>query len=329
MTDGHSIVSSTAPRSALRDARRIVVKIGSRSLVEAEGRFALLSKQLQAMRDRGCMVVLVSSGAIALGIDRLELLERPGSIAGLQAVAAVGQTELMRRWEHALAECGMASAQVLLTHADLSDRDRYLHVRSAIDAMLDLQALPIINENDTVGFEEIRFGDNDQLAAMVATLVGADLLLLLTHTEGLLDAENRCIPLVQDIEQARTAIRPEKSTQGSGGMASKVDAAVRATRRGVPVVVASASEREVLTRIVDGDRLGTLFLPAGAPMASRKHWIAYTLRSKGRLFLDAGAIRAVVHEKRSLLPAGVVAVRGDFEPGDAVDLCTMEGIEVA
>lgn len=318
-------------RNGLREARRVVVKIGSRSLAgeHAEARFAAVAAQLAAERSPGRAVVLVSSGAIAMGIERLGLGGRPKSIAKLQAAAAAGQSRLMRAWEEAFAAHGVHVAQVLLTHADLADRDRYLNARASIDALLEFGAVPVINENDTVAVEEIRFGDNDQLAAMVATLVGADLLVLLTDVEGLLDDGGHRVPVVRDDQAVEPLIRPVTDGVGTGGMASKVDAARRATRRGVPVVIADARHDGVVARILRGEDVGTLFLPQGAALASRKHWIAFTLKPRGAVLVDGGAAAAVALHKKSLLPAGVVGVRGDFEPGDAVRIVGPDGREIA
>lgn len=315
-------------RKGLREARRIVVKIGSTSLASGDDRFVSLASSLSAMRADGRSIVLVSSGAIARGVRRLGLDPNTRSIALLQAAAAAGQSSLMHAWERAF-DASLPVAQVLLTHADLADRDRYLNARAAIEALLAQGAIPVINENDTVAVEEIRFGDNDQLAAMVATLVGADLLVLMTDVEGLLDASGVRVPVIGNGDDAEACVRPEKSGEGRGGMASKVDAARRATRRGVPVVIGDARSDETLAAIMKGEDVGTLFLPAGAKLASRKHWIAYTLKPRGAVVVDEGAATAVVKSKRSLLPAGVVGVRGDFEPGDAVRVVTISGDELA
>lgn len=317
-------------RAALAEARRIVVKIGSRSLVAGEhGRFKALAAQVATQKRAGRSVVLVSSGAIALGRRILGLEKRPKAMARLQAAAAAGQSRLMRAYEDAFEAHEMPVAQVLLTHADLSDRDRYLNAREAIDALHEFGAVPVINENDTVSVEEIRFGDNDQLAAMVATLTGADLLVLLTDVEGLLDGDGQRVAIVEDALEAATLARPPTDDVGLGGMASKVEAARRATRRGVPVVIADARRDDMLAAIVGGEDVGTLFLPHGSGMASRKHWIAYTLKSRGDVLVDAGAAQAVRLGQKSLLPAGVVGVRGDFEPGDAIRVIDPTGAEVA
>ncbi|MGF1467904.1 MAG: glutamate 5-kinase [Sandaracinaceae bacterium] len=315
----------------------MVVKVGSRSLVGApmeagapseERRFEALAAQTVALRASGREVVLVSSGAVALGRERLGVAGRPRTIAELQACAAVGQSLLMRAWEDAFEPHGVPVAQLLLSHADLSDRQRYLNADAALSALLGFGAVPVINENDTVAVDEIRFGDNDQLAAMVGALAGADVLVLLTDVDGLLDREGRRVPAVADLDAARALVGPTTSDVGSGGMASKLEAARRAVRRGVPAVVARAGAPRVLARIAAGEDLGTVVLPRGDRLTRRKHWIAYTLRARGDLVLDDGAVAAIQRGDRSLLPAGVVGVRGAFGPGDAVILRDSRGFEV-
>ncbi len=314
---------------AVPDGRRIVVKIGSKSLVSAADRFASLAAQVASLRAERRTVVIVSSGAIALGRQRLGLPKRPTEMALLQACASVGQSALMRAWEEAFAPFDAPVAQILLTHADLADRERYLNARNAIDALLEVGAVPVINENDSVSVDEIRFGDNDQLAAMVATLTGADLLVLLTDVEGLLDAGKARVSIVEDPLAAAALVQAASSDVGTGGMGSKLEAARRATLRGIPSVIADARDPEVLRRVVAGEDVGTLFTPQGTRLASRKHWIAYTLRPRGALVIDAGAAKALASGGKSLLPAGVVGVRGDFSAGDAVTLVDPAGREVA
>lgn len=327
----------TEARASLAGARRIVLKIGSRSIVGASlhegataggGRFDALAKQIAALRANGCAVVVVSSGAVALGRGLLGYSERPKRVAKLQACAAVGQTQLMKGWERAFGQHGVQVAQLLLSHADLEDRARYLNARGALDALLELGAVPVINENDTVAVDEIRFGDNDQLAAMVCTLAEADLLVLLSDVEGLLDADGARVSVVQDLAAARGLVAKPTSDMGSGGMGSKLDAADRAARRGVPAVICDARDDAVLERLLAGEDVGTLVPPRGGRLASRKHWIAFTLRPRGDLILDDGAARAVRQGDRSLLPAGVVGVRGSFAPGDAVVLRDVGGAEI-
>ncbi len=310
-------------REALRDAKTLVVKVGSSALTDPAS-FTRIATQLAALHARGIRSVLVSSGAIALGRRRLGLAQRPRDMPRLQAAAAAGQSLLVRRYEEAFEPFDVPVAQVLLTHADLTDRDRYLNARRAIEALLELNVVPIINENDTVAVDEIRFGDNDQLAAMVATLVGADLLVLLTDVEGLLDGDAR-VSVVEDPQAAAALVRPSSNaSEGRGGMGSKLDAALRATKRGVPVVIASSHDPKILEALLAGDDVGTLVLPHGAKLASRKHWIAFTLRPRGDVVIDGGAVRAL-KKGASLLAAGVVGVRGEVEPGDAVRLVGPEG----
>jgi glutamate 5-kinase len=327
------VTDQTEARKALASAKRIVVKIGSRSLVQGEtpgeSRFQAIADQVAALSRLGHVVVLVSSGAVAMGCQRLGLGKRPTLLPELQAAAAIGQPRLIQAYEAAFSKHGLPVAQILLTYAEVADRQRYLNARAAMDAMIELGAVPIINENDTVATEELQFGDNDQLAAMVAPLAGADLLILLTDVEGLLDAERVRIPLVEDFDAVERLIWPKENDLSLGGMASKVGATRRACQVGLPVVIAKAQEPDVLRRIMTGDDVGTLFLPAGATLASRQYWIAFTLKMRGSLVVDAGAVQALNAGKRSLLPAGVVEVRGEFRAGDAVSVLTGDGREFA
>lgn len=331
------------PRVALARARTVVVKVGSRALGESKDRFRELADDICAIGHQRASarsgettrrrVVLVSSGAIAFGYRRLGLKSRPTSIDLLQASASAGQSLLMRAYEEAFATHDQHVAQVLLTHADLSDRERYLNARAALEALLERGVVPIVNENDTVAVDEIRFGDNDQLAAMLATLIGADLLVLLTDVVGLLDATGARVPVVRDVATDALPLVKEPASRapgaiGSGGMGSKLEAARRATLRGVSVVIAAAAEPHAVPRVLAGEDLGTLFLPKGSPLASRKHWIGYTLKPKGAVLVDEGAVRALGNG-RSLLPAGVVGVRGEFAPGEPVSVVGPDGAEIA
>ena len=309
-----------SPRAALRRARRIVVKIGSKTLAADASVYRRLAEDIKKLEGKKRKVVLVSSGAIALGIAKLGLKARPKEMAWLQAAAAAGQSVLMRRYEEAFAEVDLAVAQVLLTHADLADRTRGNNARAALAALLEAGAVPIINENDTVAVEEIRFGDNDQLASMVVPLVDADLLLLLSDVEGLLDGARR-VPLVRDVEvEALPLAGKSTSGVGTGGMASKVEAARKATYAGASVVIADAREPGIVGAIAAGEDKGTLFVPHERRLSARHHWIAFTLRPRGTLVLDAGAVEAVTKRGKSLLAVGVLGVRGDFGKGDAVIL---------
>jgi glutamate 5-kinase len=315
-------------RAALGDCKRIVVKIGSRALCADGGRFGLVAEQVAKQMKAGRKVVLVSSGAVAVGRVRLGLTERPKRISLLQAAAATGQSLLMRAYEDAFEPHGIHVAQVLLTHDVVTSRDRYLHARQAIDELLKLGVVPIINENDTVSIDELRFGDNDQLAAMVCTLVGADLLVLLSDVAGILDHGGNRVSLVRDVADVEAYIKPPQGDVGLGGMQSKLEAARRATRHGLPVVIGPASSLGFLNALMHGEDVGTLLLPHGSPLPSRKHWIAYTLKPKGSITVDAGACRALKKRKSSLLPAGIVSVTGSFKAGDAVSIVSESGEEL-
>ncbi|NOQ84895.1 MAG: glutamate 5-kinase [Myxococcales bacterium] len=316
-------------RSALRDCKRLVVKIGSRALCAEGGRFAEVAAQVATQVEAGRKVVIVSSGAVALGRERLGLTDRPKKVSLLQAAAATGQSLLMRAYEDAFEPLGIHVAQVLLTHDAVTDRDRYLHAREAIDELLRLGVVPVINENDTVSIDELCFGDNDQLAAMVCTLVGADLLVLLSDVVGILDDQEARIPLVRDVADIEHFIKPPEGDVGLGGMQSKVEAARRATLHGLPVVVGPAASSHFLDELMQGDDVGTLLLPHGSPLPSRKHWIAYTLKPQGRIVVDAGACRALEQRQASLLPAGVVSTTGSYKAGDSVLIVSESGKEVA
>ena len=317
------------PREALRRARRIVVKIGSKALAADATVYQRLAHDIHALQQKKRKVVLVSSGAIALGIAKLGLRARPKEMAWLQAAAAAGQSVLMRRYEEAFAEVDIPVAQVLLTHADLADRARGNNARAALAALLEAGALPIINENDTVAVEEIRFGDNDQLASMVVPLVDGDLLLLLSDVEGLLDGQQRRVPIVRDVDtEALPLAGKSVSGVGTGGMASKVEAARKATRAGAHVVIADAREPGILGAIAAGQDKGTLFVPHEKRLSARQHWIAYTLRPKGTLVLDPGAAEAIKRRNKSLLAIGVLGVRGTFVEGDAIALVDGTGAAI-
>ena len=315
-------------RPELQKTRRLIVKIGSRTIASDPTFPARLARQVADLAANKCGSVVVTSGAIALGWSRLGYKAKPKEVALLQASAAAGQSVLMRRYDEAFGEVGLTPAQVLLSYADLADRERLNNAREALGALLDAGAVPIVNENDTVATDEIRFGDNDQLASMVVPLVSADLLVLLTDVEGVLDANGQRLPTMTHDAQM-VVLEAKADRMGSGGMASKVDAARKATRSGAAVVIAPAGRPNVLNDIVAGEDVGTLFPLLGPPMKARKHWIAFTLRPKGALFLDAGAVRAMREGKSSLLPIGVVAVSGEFNAGDAVRLVGLDGIEVA
>jgi len=324
------------PRRVLGKTRRAIVKIGSKSLTGdawdrlAEDVASFRGARGGGGRSSGRSVVIVSSGAIAHGIQKLGLRTRPKDIAWLQAAAAAGQSILMQRYEQAFGKVGIPVAQVLLTHADLADRARTNNARNALAALLEAGCVPIINENDAVAVEEIKFGDNDQLAAMVTPLVDADLLLLLSDVEGLLDQEGRRVPFVRSVAaEARHLAGASTSGVGTGGMSSKVEAARRATLAGAHVVIAHARESGILSRVVSGEDVGTFFPAVAQRLSARKHWIAYTLRPRGAIIVDRGAAEAIIAKNRSILAIGVLGVRGAFQPGDAVSVVDPDGREIA
>ncbi|MCX7961987.1 MAG: glutamate 5-kinase [Burkholderiales bacterium] len=322
-------------------AATLVVKVGS-SLVTAEGRgldvaaIARLAKQIAALRTMGKRCLLVSSGAIAEGMQRLGWSRRPHAVHELQAAAAVGQMGLAQCYESCFREHGLATAQVLLTHADLADRERYLNARSTLRTLLALGVVPVINENDTVVTDEIRFGDNDTLAALVTNLIEADVLVILTDQDGLYDADPRRDPSARLVPEANAGDpRLEEIAGGAGthlgrgGMLTKVLAAKRAARSGAHTVIASGGEPDVLVRLARGEPIGTLLASQTVPLAARKQWLADHLTVAGRLGLDAGAVRALVRDGKSLLPIGVKSVSGDFARGALVACDDPDGREIA
>ena len=329
-------------RDALSKARRWVVKVGS-SLLTTNGRgldhelIAAWAEQITALRARDADVVLVSSGAVAEGMQRLGWQRRPHALFELQAAAAVGQMGLIQAYESCFKRHGVHAAQILLTHDDLANRQRYLNARSTLRALLKLGVVPVVNENDTVAVDEIRFGDNDTLAALVANLLEAEVLVLLTDQPGMYDSDPRAHPEATLIREAR-ADDPELEAMaksggvgslGRGGMVTKVRAAARAARSGAATVVAWGREPGVLGRIAAGEELGTFFVPAREPIVARKRWLAGQLQSKGRLRLDEGAVRVLRQAGRSLLAVGVTAVEGSFLRGELVVCIGPDGNEVA
>ncbi len=328
-------------REALRHAQRWVVKVGS-ALVTDEGRgldrrrIAEWTDQVAALRKGGRQVTLVSSGAVAEGMQRLGWVERPHAVYRLQAVAAVGQMGLVEAWESGLRRHDLHTAQVLLTHDDLSDRRRYLNARSALRELLRLGVVPVVNENDSVVTEEIRFGDNDTLAGLVANLVEAEVLVILTDQAGLMDADPRINPgarLLPEVRAGDPALErlcgAAPGALGRGGMLTKVRGAGRAARSGAHTVVASGREPDVLHRLAAAEEgLGTLFVPDREPLVARKQWLASHLQVAGRLRLDEGAARAVRESGKSLLPVGVVGVDGGFTRGEMVACVDPGGREV-
>ncbi|HEX6837065.1 MAG TPA: glutamate 5-kinase [Polyangia bacterium] len=322
-------------RAELKAAKRVVIKIGSRLLAEeTDARVGMLAAEAKALRDRGIDVVIVTSGAIALGWRRLGYAEKPKTIPGLQAAAAVGQGHLIHAYQRALATHGLTAGQVLFTHDDVRNRRRYLNARLAFGELLARGAVPVVNENDTVSVDEIKFGDNDRLAALCTSLVEADALVILTDVDGLYDGDPKSgatlIPEVRDIDREAVAVAGASSGGfGTGGMASKVQAAKIAARFGVVTVVASGRRERPVTAILDGGDVGTVFWPSVDRLQSRKHWIAYALKPAGTLVVDAGARRALTDGKKSLLPSGIKRVEGRFGAGDAVRVVDEAGAEFA
>lgn len=324
-------------RKQLLDAvRTAVIKLGTQVLSDAEGRLdsaflGAVAEQVTSLRQRDIRVTLVSSGAIAAGLRELNLSKRPSDLGRLQAVAAVGQRRLMDAWAAAFADHQLPVAQILLTREDIDDRARYLNLRNTIAAVHDLGGVPIINENDTVSTDElvrISFGDNDILAALVAHALRADLLVLLSSVDGILDGGGKPLRLVERLEDVRELVRAEKSALGKGGFNSKLQAARMVTESGEAMIVADGRTENVLPRLLAGEELGTLFLPAGRRLSSRSRWIG-SVRPAGSIFIDDGAVRALVEKNRSLLAAGIVRVEGDFARGDVVIICTADGSPVA
>ncbi len=324
-------------RQRLERARRVVVKIGSALLTEpatglARARIGVWCEDIHRLLLAGRQVLLVSSGAVAEGVARLGLPGRPTTVHGLQAAAAVGQMGLVEAYEQAFGRHGRHTAMVLLTHDDLADRQRYLNARATLTSLLDLGVIPVINENDTVATDEIRFGDNDTLAALVSNLVQADLLVILTDQRGLYREDPRrnpgaaLVPWADANDPALDGMVGEApGSLGRGGMLTKLKAARIAARSGANTVIAGGREPDVLARILSGESVGTLLGASILPLDARKRWIAGQLRPKGDLVLDSGAVEAVSTRGVSLLPVGVVAVRGRFSRGDVVRCLDAEG----
>ncbi len=328
-------------RSLLADARRLVVKVGS-ALVTDEGRgldhsaLARWSAQIACLKEEGREVALVSSGAIAEGMQRLHWKERPSALHKLQAAAAVGQMGLVQAYESCFRKHGLHAAQVLLTHEDLSDRKRYLNARSTLLTLLGMKVIPVINENDTVVTDEIRFGDNDTLGALVTNLIEADCLVILTDQDGLYTADPRREPGASLVHQARAGDAELESMAGGagsaigrGGMITKVLAAKRASRSGAHTIIASGREPDVLLRLARGEAVGTQLRAETVPIAARKQWLADQLQLRGRLVLDAGAVKVLREQGKSLLPIGVFDTQGEFERGELVACLGPDGTEVA
>lgn len=327
-------------RDKIKNANRWVIKIGS-SLLTDEGRVLDISaikswvQQIAQLREQGLEFVLVSSGAVAAGMSRLGWTQRPSSIHKLQAAAAVGQMGLIQAYEQAFQQYNLHTAQVLVDHDDLSNRERYLNARTTLTTLLELGVIPIINENDTVVTDEIRFGDNDTLAGLIANLVESDVLILLTDQEGMYTADPRkdktatLIEYISTNDSSLEEMAADSSSIGRGGMITKVRAARLAARSGTHTVIASGYQKDIITRLAEGAALGTLLFADRQPQAARKRWLAGQLQCRGELVLDDGAVSVLKRSGRSLLSVGITMVRGQFSRGDLVVCRDQEGNEVA
>ncbi|MBI5760704.1 MAG: glutamate 5-kinase [Planctomycetales bacterium] len=329
-----------ARRRVVDAARTIVIKVGTSMLSRDddsldEDRLTALAEQIHLVRQSGRQVVLVSSGAVGSGIGLLGLKERPTDLPHLQAAAAVGQAHLIRRYDDCFRRHGYHAAQVLLTANDFKRRPRYLNVRNTLHTLFEYHVIPIVNENDTVSIDEIRFGDNDRLSALVANLFDAPLLIILSVIDGLLDgppddAQSRLIPLVERWDDRLLALASsDRSKRGTGGMQSKLDAARTVTAVGENVIIANGRDSRVIVRILAGEEIGTLFLGEGESMPAWKRWIGYSIPPRGRFVLDDGARQALIQSGKSLLAIGITAVEGEFVKGEIVSVVDRTGTEFA
>jgi glutamate 5-kinase len=326
-------------RDLLKDVSRLVVKLGTGVLTDSGkrpdlGQMGLLVSQVAGLCQEGKEVVLVTSGAVGAGMGALGYEKRPIEVAGLQACAAVGQSRLMATYEKLFSTHALPVAQILLTHDDLEHHERHLNARNALVTLLGRKVVPIVNENDVVSTTELKFGDNDRLSALVASLLPADLLIILTTVDGVIENFGKANPkTISTIERIDARIEElaggTDSSVAVGGMASKIQAAKIAVRSGIPMVIASGRKKGVLERVVTGEEEGTLFVPQTGKLRGRKRWIAFFHQPKGALFVDAGAKRALRESGRSLLPPGVARCEGDFAAGDVVRICDLDGVEFA
>jgi glutamate 5-kinase len=315
----------------------IVVKVGTSTLSESSGRLDIsyidsLTSQLCQLIKMGYKVILVTSGAVGAGMDVLGLSERPKELVRLQACAAIGQGKLMKLYEESFRQQGMHAAQILLTQEDFSDRKRFLSAKNTLSTLLDdYNAVPVINENDTIATEEIKFGDNDRLSALVASLIGASMLVILTDVDGLYSPDDKkVISLVTHIShEIETMAHPSKGRFGIGGMATKLAAAKIAVCAGITCIIANGRTQDILLKIEKGEGAGTLFLPQKIKTRAKKSWLAFSPRPKGVIMVDDGAKTALVKANKSLLAAGIKNVSGKFSTGDVVSVCGLKGIEFA
>jgi glutamate 5-kinase len=327
-------------RDCIKNSKRWVVKIGS-ALLTANGNgldkeaIALWVKQIVHQLESGIEIIIVSSGAVAEGMSRLSWIERPNSVHGLQVAAAVGQTGLVQAYESQFQEFGRNTAQILLDHDDISNRERYLNVRNTLQELIKLGVIPVINENDTVATDQIRFGDNDTLAALVANIIDADLLVILTDQDGLFDADPRKNPNANLVtngnsqDESLLELAGSSSTLGRGGMITKLKAAKLAARSGANTVIAGGRVNQILSRLSEGEELGTMLISDKEPIAARKQWLVGRLKVCGSLTLDLGASKMLTNHGKSLLPVGVLSIKGRFHKGDLVTCVDEKGLEIA
>jgi len=340
MTDEAAVKSTERESIELSKARRIVIKVGTSSLTDKNNRLdppkvEKLTKEIVELKKRGKEVILVTSGAIGAGIGKLDLKQRPREIKVLQATAAIGQSILMSTYDKYFTMYKETIAQVLLTHEDFFTRQRYLNLRNTLITLLKSGVIPIINENDTVAVDEIKLGDNDNLSALVASNLGADLLIILTDTDGLFTYDPKrskkaeLISAVDEItpEIERSAGKGGKA--GVGGMTTKLQAAKVVMQAGIPLIIANSGAENILMRIIEGEPLGTLFMPKKRKLYSREHWILFASAPKGRIKVDEGAKTALIRNGSSLLPSGIIGVEKEFKSGDAVSIVDANGVEFA
>ena len=327
-------------REILAHAKKILIKVGSSVLTGSDGLdlkiIDSLVQDMSNLANQGYSIVLVTSGAIISGKYRMKITEKLKSIPEKQAAAAIGQGRLMRVYSKSFEKNGHYVAQILLTLSDLTDRQRYLNIRNTLSTLMEWGAIPIINENDSVAVDEIKFGDNDNLAAMIANIIEADLFINLTSTDGLYDCnpmlskKAKLIRIVSEFsDEIEAAATEEASSAGTGGMKSKFQAAKKVTAIGIPCIIAPGKKEKVLTDIMEGKEIGTLFLPMANRLNSKKYWIAFTLRPRGKLIIDDGAKKALLEKGKSLLPSGIIDVEGNFDPGDPVICVGRDGIIIA
>lgn len=328
-------------RTFIKNIKRLVVKVGTSTLTYDTGllnlsRIEELVRQLSDIHNQGIEIILVSSGAIGAGVGKLGLKERPKTIPQKQAAAAIGQGVLLHMYSKFFSEYGKITGQILLTRDDMSDRCRFLNASNTFSALLEQGAIPVVNENDATVVDEIKFGDNDTLSAMVASLVNADLLVLLTDIDGLYDSNPRDnssakkIKYIGDInKQVEDMASGVGSNLGTGGMITKIRACKIASYSGVCTVIANGSEKSILNKIIEGEDVGTLFDKKEQPLKARKHWMAFVTKPTSKIYIDKGASKALIDNRKSLLPAGVVKVLGEFMQGEIVSIINQDNIEIA